>query len=253
MKYSLLLLLFAMMSTSVVADSPQMYEVRSYLLKDTADTSALDSFLEHALLPGMGRLGIGPVGVFTNSLDDENDSRRVVVVVPYDDVQSIASSKAKLNSDKDYQSAASSYLNLRDKTPVKRITSELLVAMDCFPSVKVPNGTLENPDRVYELRLYESANEILGTLKVDMFNNGEVPIFLDSGIQPIFIGQCVVGPQMPSLTYLTVYPNEQARGEAWDAFRTHPDWQVLKKVQKYRGTVSKIDKYVLVPKPYSQM
>ena len=86
-----------------------------------------------------------------------------------------------------------------------------------------------------------------------IFHSGEVPIFLDSGIQPIFIGQGVVGPFTPSLSYLTVYPNEEARLKAWKAFRAHPDWHVLKAVPKYAGTVSKIHKYVLVPKPYSQM
>jgi hypothetical protein len=125
--------------------------------------------------------------------------------------------------------------------------------MQCWKQVKIPEGLLENSDRVYELRLYESANERLGELKVDMFNNGEVPIFLDCKIQPIFIGQCLLGPQSPNLTYLTAYENESVRGEAWNAFRTHPDWNVLKKVKKYQGTVSHIDKYVLVAKPYSQM
>ena len=125
--------------------------------------------------------------------------------------------------------------------------------MDCMKQLKVPDGSLDNQDRVYELRVYESPNERLGNLKVDMFNSGEVPIFLDCGIQPIFIGQAVVGPQTPNLTYLTMYPGEQARGDAWKAFRVHPDWNVLKEVAKYQGTVSRIDKFVLVPKSYSQM
>ena len=40
------------------------------------------------------------------------------------------------------------------------------------------SGVTTNKNRVYELRTYESAHEKLGQLKVDMFNNGEVPIFL---------------------------------------------------------------------------
>ena len=61
--------------------------------------------------------------------------------------------------------------------------------MDCMPLLKVPKNQLENHDRVFELRVYESANERLGDLKVHMFNNGEVPIFLDCGIQPILSGK----------------------------------------------------------------
>ena len=55
------------------------------------------------------------------------------------------------------------------------------------------------------------------------------------------------------MSYLTMYPSEPARNAAWKAFRSHPDWMVLKEVAKYKGTVSKIHKYVLVPKSYSQM
>ncbi|NND96020.1 MAG: hypothetical protein HKN47_01675 [Pirellulaceae bacterium] len=235
-------------------DNQQFYEVRSYVLGEKGNQEVLDQYLSQALLPALERQGIGPIGVFANSPNDESGSARIVVVIPYRSLDQIAAIQNKLDSDNQYQEAAKDYFSHdASNAPYQRIHSELLVAMDCWPKVKVPDGTLTNDDRVYELRLYESATERAGNLKVDMFNNGEVPIFLDCGIQPIFIGQCILGPQTPNLTYLTVYPNEEAHGKAWDAFRAHPDWQVLKKVEKYRGTVSKIDKYVLSPKPYSQM
>ncbi len=236
------------------ADPPQLYEVRSYLLGDKPDVAAIDQYLSEALLPALERQGLGPIGVFTNSENDESDSPRVVVVIPYSNVGQITEVNGKLGEDKQYLTDAKAYLERGPQDPpYKRIQSELLAAMDCFSELKVPAGSLENASRVYELRVYESPNERLGHLKVEMFNSGEVPIFLDCGIQPIFIGQCIVGPQTPNLTYLTMYPSEQARLEAWKAFRDHPDWNVLKEVAKYKGTVSHIDKYVLIAKPYSQM
>ena len=175
-------------------------------------------------------------------------------MIPYASAESIAKTRSNLSADSQYATDARPFLDRDPKDRAyARISSELLVAMDCMPKLDVPEGTLGNADRVYELRLYESANERLGDLKVDMFNNGEVPIFLDSGISPVFIGQSIIGPQTPNLTYLTVYPNDAARLKAWDAFRAHPDWQVLKNVAKYKGTVSKIDKHILKPKPFSQM
>ncbi|WP_345682980.1 NIPSNAP family protein [Novipirellula caenicola] len=232
----------------------ELYEVRSYLLGDKGDAKAIDAYLKDALIPALNRHGIKPVGVFTNSENDESGSERIVVVIPYSDAAQILATRTALAGDSQYLADAKSYLDREPKNaPYQRITSELLSAMDCMPNANVPEGTLANDDRVYELRLYESPNERLGELKVDMFNSGEVPIFLDSGIQPLFIGQCLIGPNTPSLTYLTVYPNEEARKKAWDAFRAHKDWAVLSKVEKYQGTVSHIDKYVLVAKPYSQM
>ena len=232
----------------------QYYEVRTYLLGEGGDSATIDQYLSEALLPALKRQGIGPVGVFSPAENDTNDRASIVVVIPYENADSIATTRSKLTADTQYLTDAQQLLDREPKdSAYARINSELLVAMDCMPKLDVPAGTLANADRVYELRLYESANERLGNLKVDMFNNGEVPIFLDSGISPVFIGQAVIGPQTPNLTYLTVYPNDEARLKAWDAFRTHPDWQVLKNVAKYKGTVSKIDKHILKAKSYSQM
>ncbi len=235
-------------------NDPQYYEIRSYILGENGNSDAIDNYLSKALLPALGRQDIGPVGVFSNSPNDSSGSPRVVVVIPYSSAAELTTVGRAVEADDQYRAAAETYLsNGQQNPPYERISSELLVAMKCMPRLQVPAGSLDNADRVYELRLYESANERLGNLKVDMFNNGEVPIFLDCGIQPIFIGQCILGPQMPNLTYLTMYPSEEARNKAWQAFRKHPDWLVLKEVAKYKGTVSHIDKYVLVPKAYSQM
>ena len=88
-------------------------------------------------------------------------------------------------------------------------------------------------------------------IMVEMFNSGEVPIFLDCGIQPVFMGRVLSGPKMPNLTYMTVYSDEDHLAEAWSKFGPHPDWQKLKEVEKYKGTVSKIHKTLLTPRPYS--
>ena len=240
--------------SSLSAASPEYYEIRSYLLGDQDDAEAIHQYLRDAFLPAMGRQQVGPIGVFHNSAQDQSDSKRIVVVIPYKSADAISACKTSLATDSEYKKAAKSYLDRgSDNSPYQRIESELLVAMDCMPLLKVPKNQLQNANRVFELRVYESANERLGDLKVHMFNNGEVPIFLDCGIQPIFIGQAVIGPSTPNLSYLTAYPSEQARNEAWVAFRAHPDWQVLKKEAKYAGTVSKIDKYVLTPTDYSQI
>ena len=235
-------------------DRHQYYEIRSYVLGEKGDAEAIDQYLQHALLPALQRQDVGPIGVLTNAPADETGSPRIVVVIPYDSADQVARVRTQVESDAKYQADAKAYLDREpNAAPFQRIESELLISMDCMPQLQVSDESLKNSDRVYELRIYESANERLGNLKVDMFNAGEVPIFLDCGIQPIFIGQALVGPFTPSLSYLTVYPSESARNEAWQAFRVHPDWLVLKEVEKYKGTVSKIHKYVLVPKSYSQM
>ena len=232
----------------------ELYEVRGYILGDGSDEDSVDEYLSHALIPALKRYGIGPVGAFTNAPNDETGSKTIFVIIPHNDPSAILQNREVIQSDQQYQGDAAAFFGRsnRDKS-YQRISSELLVAMQCWPKVKVPPGVTTNKNRVYELRTYESAHEKLGQLKVDMFNNGEVPIFLDCGITPIFIGQAVIGPYTPNLTYLTMYPSEESRLQAWKSFREHPAWKVLSKVEKYKGTVSKIHKYVLVPKAYSEM
>ncbi|MEM6362961.1 MAG: NIPSNAP family protein [Planctomycetota bacterium] len=239
------------MSDSAAAE---VVEIRQYILGDNGDASALDDFLGGALIPALERLGVGPVGALYPHPSDENNSKSVFVLIPYADANQVDATRMALQQDNQFLTDGKAYLSRgAQDTPIERIRSELVVGMDCWPKTIVPNASLQNEDRVLELRLYESPNERLGDVKVDMFNNGEVPIFLDCGITPVFIGQALIGPLTPSLTYLTTYPSEADRVEAWKAFRKHPDWQTLKVVPKYSGTVNRIDKFVLSPKPYSQM
>lgn len=237
------------------ADGPsQYYEVRSYLLGSDGNADAIDGYLRDALIPALRRRDVGPIGVFSDGGAGDDASARIVVVIPHDSPGQMAEVKAAIETDEAYREAAHGYLQRgAENPPFERIRSEFLVAMDCMPRLTVPSGTLENDKRVYELRTYESGNERLGRLKVEMFNAGEVPIFLDSGIQPVFIGDGLIGPHLPSLTYLTVYDDEAARQEAWDTFRKHPDWKELSRLRKYQGTVSRMHRFVLIPKPYSQM
>lgn len=232
----------------------QFYEVRNYVLGENGDTKALDAYLQSALIPALTRQGIGPIGAFEPTASDETGTNSIFVVIPYSRLSDMAQSQDKLADDEVYQAAAFDYLNRPyNEAPYERIQSEVLSSMACWPKAIVAEGSLANADRVYELRLYESATEKIAETKVDMFNSGEVPIFLDCEIQPIFIGKCIAGPQMPSMTYLTTYPSEAARLKSWDAFRAHPDWAKLKVVPKYLNTVSRIDKFVLKAKAYSQM
>ncbi len=255
---SLLLAMTATLMPPAHADEgqagSQFYEIRTYVLGENGDEALVDAYLESALLPALKRQDIDPVGAFSPSADDKSGAQAIYVVIPFDRLEQIATVRDALATDDEYQAAAKIYLQ-RPHTdpPYERIRSELLSSMACWPKLKVADGSLENDERVYELRTYESANERIGDLKVEMFNNGEVPIFLNVDITPVFIGQCLLGPQMPSLTYLTVYENEAARQKAWSDFVADPDWKVLSTNPKYAGTVSHIDKFVLAAKSYSQM
>lgn len=242
----------------------QAIELRTYTLVDEAAEARLDAYLEAALLPALERQGLGPIGVFDRAPAKDDDANKqedseakavqVLLVIPGPNVEAVTSAAEKLSSDDNYQKAAADYLSTPAAQPlVKRIRSELLMSFNCWPTVTVSAQKRDGKPRLFEMRVYESPTENFGDLKVEMFNAGEVPIFLDCKIAPVFMGQALIGDLMPNLTYMTVYDNEEQLQAAWKRFIEHADWQVLKGVEKYQGTVSKIHKSNWLPKAYSQL
>lgn len=244
----------------------QLLELRTYTLRDKAAVAAFDQYAAEALVPALNRLGIEPVGAFKMTAEQpvaagagKPDSSlvaqpKVLLVLPAKDAETSALANERIAADKEYKVDAATYNETPGEKPlIARISSELLVAFDCWPEVKVPKQKAANQTRLFEMRTYESPTEQLGHLKVEMFNSGEVPIFLDCDIQPVFMGQAVVGSVMPNLTYMTVYDNASELTAAWKRFSDHPDWKVLREVAKYKGTVTKIHKSNWEPTSYSQL
>jgi len=228
----------------------QYLEFRTYHLSSAAELPKVDTYLDQGLLPALERQGIGPVGVFTEQAPE--GAPNVYLLIPLSSIEQFSAMQGKLDADAAYQTAAAEYFNTPQKEPrFSRIESELLLSFKAFPRAHVPEQKKQGKPRLFELRSYESHSEKMGAVKVEMFNSGEVPIFLDCGIQPVFMGRVLSGPKMPNLTYMTVYSDEDHLKEAWSKFGPHPDWQKLKAVEKYQGTVSKIHKTLLTPRPYS--
>ena len=231
-------------------EEQQYLEFRTYHLSSADELGKVDAYLEKGLLPALKRQGIGPVGVFTDQAPE--GAPNVYLLIPYASMEQFSEMQGKLDADSAYQSAAAAYFNTPQKEPrFSRIESELMLSFKAFPRAHVPAQQKKGKPRLFELRSYESHSEKMGALKVEMFNSGEVPIFLDCGIQPVFMGRVLSGPKMPNLTYMTVYDDEDDLKESWSKFGPHPDWQKLRAVEKYKGTVSKIHKTLLTPRPYS--
>ncbi|QDV70799.1 hypothetical protein Poly24_45310 [Rosistilla carotiformis] len=246
------LIMGVMMPQAFAVEGKQYFELREYKLKSDADPTLLDAYLSDALLPALNRMGIETVGLFKTDTSTEQESR--FVLIPLASAGQVAEIPATLANDDAYAKAAADYNKTEPSTPIiDRVRSELLIAFDVMPKLNVPEICKTKQQRIFELRTYESATEHRGDLKVEMFNSGEVPIFLDCGIQPIFFGQALVGDRIPNLTYMTVYPNQEAKDEGWKKFRVHPDWKVLSKKERYANTVSTIHKWNLLPLPASQL
>lgn len=211
------------------------YEHRTYQLPDVGKRELVGNYLQHAMLPALRRQGIGPVGVFTELGDAPSPS--IHVLITYPTLEQFAGARFAMEADPEYQAAATEYLGAKPKDPAYgRIRSSLLVAFSGMPRLALP----ESRPGVFEWRVYESASESRSRRKIEMFNNGEIPIFAEAGFTPVLFGEMLVGPRMPCLCYLLASSDMQAHEAHWAAFQQHPAWLAMKDLPKYRMTVSKL-------------
>jgi len=75
----------------------------------------------------------------------------------------------------------------------------------------------------------------------------------DVNLGPVFFGEMLVGDDVPNLTYMLSAPNKSAHEDHWKGFIAHPDWNRMKNLDKYKGTVSKIRNWFLEPLSFSQI
>jgi hypothetical protein len=232
------------------AKTTELYEWRIYTLKP-AKQAMLDAYLKEAFIPGCKRAGCGPIGVFTEQGTAE--TVRVHVLVVHPNGVSASGLAAKLAADAEYQKTGKDYLEAKAADPVyTRIESSLLGAIEGMPKLAQPDVSKA---RLLNLRIYESHNERANAKKIEMFNKGELAIFQRDGLTPVLFGQALVGSALPNLTYLLVFPDDDARKAAWDKFRADPEWIKLKSIPEYadKEIVSKITNVLLTPVKYSEV
>jgi NIPSNAP len=234
------------------ADSHEtsVYELRTYSLK-AGKQPLLEAYLSKAFLPALKRLSIGPVGVFVEK--GEQEAAKVHVLIVFPAAAQVVSLPAKLAADEEHQKAAKDYLAVKpDEIVYSRIDSSLLVPIEGMPKLEKPDTS---KPRLLNLRIYESHNERAALKKIEMFNKSELAIFRRVGLTPVFFGSTVVGPAMPNLTYMLVFPDDAARQAAWKRFGDDDDWKKLKAVPEYadKEIVSHITNKILTPTAFSEI
>lgn len=240
------------------AGKPQVLELRKYTFATPDKRAAFERFAAEALIPALNRLAIKPVGVFKMTKADNpqatfagDTAPDLYVLLPHPSADSAATLDARLAADAAYTKALGT-LNETPKDPAyARYESSLLLAFDQCPKVELP---AKGPDRVLQLRIYENRNETASRLKVRMFNEGgELRLFRQLGMNPVFMGHAFSGELLPNVTYMLGFESPGALNTAWNAFRGHPDWKKLQADPTYLDTVSRVTNLILRPAAGSQV
>jgi hypothetical protein len=233
-----------------------LIELRTYSCSSVAKRDELIRVFDRALIPALNRQGIAAVGVFRGEAAGNGGDRtwetNVFVVIPHRDAASLTACDTRLLADEAFLRNADALFRAPMASPLyDACGAALLLAFESCPGV---SAVTRSPDRVLQLRIYNSYTEERNAKKIAMFEaGGEIALFRECGLTPVFFGRALAGGRMPNLTYLLGFPDREAQRTAWERFRAHPGWLKLKADPQYRDTANKIANILLRPSPGSQL
>jgi NIPSNAP len=223
-------------------DQQQYYELRVYSTKSEKQQKLVSDYWQNAAIPAYNRMGVQPIGVFTEL--EAAPSNKIYVLIPYDSLDIFASAPSKLAADTAYQAAAAEYLSATKSNPAfERIESSLHVAFEGMKKLALPPSSADKKPWIFELRTYLSPSESKGDNKVKMFNSGEITLMQEVGMCPVFFAQTLVGPHMPNLVYMVSGENRQEHTKHWQGFINSPVWKKLSSDPQYKDNM--IDKGII--------
>jgi hypothetical protein len=232
----------------------EYYELRKYHLQSGPQTKLTEGYVANALIPALNRLGIAPVGAF--HLDIGPETPTLYLLLPSTRLEILATAELQLAKDEVFMKAAEPFWNAPATAPAfVRVESSLLAAFEGWPKLTPPAAAAHNGKRIFQLRTYESPSSQAHVRKVEMFHHGEFEIFQGAGFGQVFYGDTLIGPRMPSLTYMLSFPDMNDMNAKWDLFRAAPAWNKLRNSPRYNyeEIVSSVTNLVLNPAACSQI
>lgn len=236
-------------------DGRQYLELRKYSLMPGVKKEKFMQFMEQAAVPALNRLGVEPVGAFTILYGQNSPTSSLFVLVTYPTMDAWATAKYRLAADQQFMADGAGVLDAPMSDPAYvRVETTLLHAFKGMPTVEVPPQKKAGKDRIFELRIYESHSVKAAIKKIEMFNEGgEIQIFKDVGLNPVFYAETLAGPQMPNLHYMLCHDDMASRDAGWKRFGESDAWQKLRAMDEYKDTVCNITDIILRPTPFSQI
>jgi hypothetical protein len=239
---------------TVTAASREFYQLRRYGLKSGAQLKLTESYFADALIPALGRMGMGPIGAFSVTFGPETPA--YYLLIPGSSLEGQATLDLKLAQDGVFMKAADPFWNATAAAPAfQRVESSLLAAFEGWPKLTPPASSATKDKRIFQLRIYESPSNGEHVRKVEMFHSGEFEIFKASGFHPVFFGDTQLGGRMPNLHYMLAFKDMAELEAQWDVFRGAPAWKKLSADPRFSfdNIVDNITNLVLTPLACSQI
>lgn len=228
----------------------EFYQLRRYSLRYGTQQALTETYFGQALIPALNRMGMNPVGAF--SVDVGPETPALYLLIPSTSVEALTLADQRLAADATFMKAAAPFWTAPSTAlAFERVESTLLSAFAGWPRLTPP----KHARRIFQLRIYESPSYDGHVRKVKMFNEGEFDIFVRTGLAPVFFGDALIGPRLPSLTYMLTFEDLAQLNANWAKFVADPAWKELSSRPEYAGpeTVSNITNLYLSPLSCSQV
>lgn len=240
-------------AAQALAASPrEFYQLRKYALQTGPQLALVQNYFERALIPALNRMAMSPVGAF--KLDIGPETPTYYLLIPATSVEALVTLDTRLTEDVEFMKASAAFREAPASAPAfVRVESSLMSAFAGWQTIKTvaPKGD----KKIFQLRTYESASYAGHVRKVQMFNEAEIGIFTRTGLTPVFFGDTLIGPRMPSLTYMLTFANVAELNANWAVFVSDPAWKELSRRPQYADAeiVSNITNLYLSPLGCSQI
>jgi hypothetical protein len=236
------------------APSREYYQLRRYTLLSGPQLKLTESYFSDALIPALGRIGMGPVAALKLDIGPETPS--YTLIIPSTNLGDLAELDLRLAKDAEFLRAAEPFWNATNAAPAFiRVESWLLKAFEGWPKLTPPPFAATKAKHIFQLRTYESPSNGDHVRKVEMFHAGEFDIFLKAGFHPVFFGDGLIGSRLPHLTYMLSFSDMTELDAKWDVFRNDPAWKKLSADPRYASDqiVNDITNVILSPLACSQI
>ena len=228
----------------------EFYQLRKYTLQTGPQLALTQSYFEHALIPALNRMAMAPIGAFR--LDIGPETPTYYLLIPAASVETLVLVDARLLDDAEFVKASAAFWAApASASAFVRVDSTLMSAFAGWPKIAAP----KSGNRIFQLRTYDSPSYEGHIRKVQMFNEAEIGIFTRTGLAPVFFGDTLIGPRMPSLTYMLTFADVADLNAKWNVFVTDPAWKELSQRPQNADAeiVSNISNLYLSPLSCSQI
>lgn len=232
----------------------EFYSLRKYTLESGPGVAITDAYFANALIPALNRMGIGPVGAMRLSYGPETPT--TYLLLPSTSLETLVMVDLNLAQDAVFMKAAAPFWSApANQAPFLRCESSIMIAFEGFPSLAIPKAFAAKGKRIFHMRSYDSPTNATHVRKIEMFHSGEFEFFRKAGCESVFYGDTLIGPRLPSLTYMLTFEDQAALDAGWARFNADSDWKVLRTQPRYssEAIVSNVSNLVLTPAPYSQI